>query len=223
MAYSLVSESTLQVVTVATTATIGLTPTAGNALIVCLGQSGSAIRTYTVSDDVEGTTGWVQIIYANPSRAAGIWAKQSAPSGITTITVTASASTTFTASAMEWSGFAGTVTSLATDSLLEGATSTTHTCSAGGLTDASSLLAVTTGCLTAASTECAAGSGYTETPAGQANATALKQWQIFTSGCTSEVGTWTNTGTARIAMSAIALVAGAGGATGNPWYYYAQQ
>lgn len=208
-----------------TVASISLSPTAGNTVVVYVTQIVSNTRTYTVSDNIDGTTGWTQAVYLNPTGAAGIWYKQNVPSGITTITVTANTSTTtMSAAATEFSGMGTVTTRDAFDSLNETpTTSNTHTCSASGVTSANPVIAVCAGIFTASGGEINPGTGYNEVPTGFTSGSSLKQYQIFPSGCTSEVGTYTNTTTARSGIGAIALLSGnAAAAGGKPTHYYQQ-
>jgi hypothetical protein len=193
-------------------ATISYSPTAGNALILFLTQIAASDRTFTISDNIGGTTGWNIRRYVDAtSRLVAIGWKANVGSGVTTITVSASTSnTTFAAALAEFSGMGSAITEDTFDSLTESVSGLTHTCSASGVTSANPVIAACAGIFTNTVTECSPGSGYSEVPSGLVQNQTLKQYRIFASGCTSEVGTWTNTGASRTARSTISLFSGAG-------------
>lgn len=83
---------------VATSAAVTISPTAANLLVVgIVGYTGDDAN-HTVSDNIDGTTGWTLVHRTNDSASANIslWYKKNIPSGITTITCTGGASTTST-------------------------------------------------------------------------------------------------------------------------------
>lgn len=197
--------------------TFGSAVAAGSTLVVLISQAATGARTYTVSDNIHGTNGWTKAIGVTTGVTNQIWYRGDHNGGTVTITVTHGDNSTplFLAAACELSGYGTTVTVEATDSLTEGGVLNTHTCSASGVSSSNECFAFTAGSLTSGSTECSPGTGYTEITPGYAQAQFLLQRRHFPSGCTSEVGTWTNTGTARIGRSAIALLSGPAGGGGG--------
>lgn len=202
-----VQDSTTVGVVSGTTGDVSISPTAGNALVVYVGQTGSAGRTYTVSDNVDGTTGWAQAVYNNPGRASGIWYKVNIPSGITTITVAASGTAGYQFAASEFSGMGTVITVDDSDSNNEAVGSDNHQASATGVSSSNEVIAAVAGVLTAAATECNAGTGYTEVINPSSATSRLFEWDIL-SAPSGEVGAWTSTGTDRIGVSSIALLSG---------------
>lgn len=206
MSVSLVQESTQG--TGSGSASASLTGvTSGNLLVLYVLQEGaSATKTYTISDNVSGS--WTQAAYEDPgsNQKAGLWYSIT-PGGNVTVTATVSAGT-FTVDAVlnEFSVGGATVSLAAHDGLVDSAAATTHTASSAGVSATGLVLALVAGVLNSGGGECTAGTGYTETPAAFSGARMLCQWQAFASGCTNEVGTWTNTTTARTGTSAIALL-----------------
>lgn len=192
-------------------ATIAYSPTPGNALAVYIAQTASASRTYSVGDNIDGATGWVQQIRNAPGQIVEIWTKANVPSGITTISVAASSDTTFRAAASEFSGFGASITLEDADALNEGSASGSHACSASGVSAAKEVLAACVGLLNAAASECDPGSGYTEAPSGETHNQTIFQWRIFPNGVSNEVGAWSSTGTNRSGRSAMVLLSGGGG------------
>lgn len=70
-------------------------PTAGSLLFLCVSQaSGTSDTASTVSDNIDGTTGWVKIDTITETTGIGIgltlYYKKNVPSGITTVTFTPS-------------------------------------------------------------------------------------------------------------------------------------
>jgi hypothetical protein len=179
---------------------------AGNALIVFVGQTSSATRTYTVSDNVEGTTGWTQAVYTNPGRATGIWYKANVPAGVTTVTVTPSGASTYATQVIEVSDMGTTISVDASDSKNESpAVSDNHEASVAGVTSSNNVIAVVAGVLTASATGTNNGPGYTATLTGT---TRLFEYQIFSGGVSGEHGAWVSSGTDRTGVSSIVLLSG---------------
>jgi hypothetical protein len=86
---------------------VTVSPTAGNALIVWLTSTGGNSANYTVSDNIDGTTGWNKITFTT-TKVACFW-KTSIPSGITTLTCNAGSGATYaTAVSHEVSGLVST-------------------------------------------------------------------------------------------------------------------
>jgi hypothetical protein len=197
--------------------TFGSAVAAGSTLVVLISQAATGARTYVVSDNIHGTDGWTKAIGVTTGVTNQIWYRGDHNGGTVTITVTHNDAATplFLTAACELSGYGATVTVEATDSLTEAGIGTTHTCSTAGVSSSNECFAFCSGNLTSASTECSPGTGYTEITPGYVQGQFLLQRRHFPSGCTNEVGTWTNTGTARIGRSAIALLSGPAGAGGG--------
>jgi hypothetical protein len=195
--------------------------TAGNLLIVYILQFQPGTRTYTVTDNVMGATGWVQIVAENQAGARGtaLWVNGNHTGGSVTVSVQASSGgVSFNAGVQEWSGFAATATIDAFSSLTEAGTTNNHTCSAAGVSSGNSCVAFCA-CVTAGSfTEGNPGSGYTEVTG--ASGFILAQQKVFATGCTAEVGAWSNTGTARVGVGCIALISGPAAAVSIPKYMH---
>lgn len=183
--------------------------TPGNALVVYVLQFQPGTRTYTVTDSVMGSSGWVQIVAENQAGARGtqLWVNGNHTGGSVTVSVQANTSgVLFNAGVQELSGYAGTVNIDAFSSLTEGATGNNHTCSAAGVSSTKDCMAFCA-CVAAGSfTEGNPGSGYTEITG--ASGFILAQYKAFPSGCTAEVGAWSNTGAARVGVGCIALLSG---------------
>jgi hypothetical protein len=197
--------------------TFGSAIAAGSTLVVLISQAATGARTYVVSDSIHGTTGWTKAIGVTTGVTNQIWYRGNHNGGTVTITVTHNDAATplFLTAACELSGYGSTVTVEATDSLTEAGVLNTHTCSTAGVSSSNECFAFCAGNLTSASTDCSPGTGYTEITPGYAQGQFLLQRRYFASGCTNEVGTWTNTGTARIGRSAIALLSGPAGVGGG--------
>jgi hypothetical protein len=197
--------------------TMGSAVTAGNALVGCVLQTGSATRSWTVTDTVDAGN-WANDIEFNPGRAVTISHRFNASAGTPTITWTVNTST--------WTGYAwacevagldsgGTIQ---TGSISEGVASDNHTCNATNLTG-SDVFVMAAGVLTAAATSSAAGSGYTAAPSGTGT-NKLIEYQVTAS--LNDNGPWTSTGTDRLGVSAMAVypapvVAGGGHPTMRRW------
>lgn len=187
----------------------GSNVTAGSMLVVFIAQFTSSVRTYTISDNVVGSTGWTKAKGIASSQEAEVWYRANHTGGSVTISVTHGlSSTVFVAGAAEFSGLGATVTVDASDSLAEGSNLNSHTCSTSGITSANSVVAACSGVLGAIGTECNPGTGYAEVTSGFVNNSSCFQWKLFPSGCTSETGAWASTGTARQGRSVIALLSG---------------
>jgi hypothetical protein len=221
MALAHVKDSASVVVSSGNPSTANLTFTstiaAGSTLVVVLSQAVVAARTYTVSDNIHGTDGWTKAIGVTSGATDQIWYRGNHSGGTVTITVThGQSSPLFITAAAELSGYGSAVTVEATDSLTEGVGATSHTCSASGVSSSNECFAFCVGHFGSGATECNPGTGYTEITPGYAQGQFLFQRRHFSSGCTNEVGAWTNTGSARAGISVIALlsagVAGGGGA-----------
>ena len=179
----------------------------GNALVVYIKQNASASRTYTVSDNVDGTTGWTKAVAGGASgRIVEIWYKDDIPAGMATVTVTHNQSSgNFITGVSEFSGFGSTMTVEATEELVDATGSTTHYASASGLSTANPALSVVIGQMTASFGEGNPGTGYTEVTDGYVDPSGIFEWQISESGFTNERGQWTQTGTPRSGTNIIAL------------------
>jgi hypothetical protein len=196
--------------------TFGSAVAAGSTLVVGIAQTTSGARTYTVSDNIHGTSGWTLAEASGAGLDTQIWFRGNHGGGTVTVTVTHGLGTVgFVAAASEWSGFGSTVTVEASDSLEEGASASSHTCSALGVSSVNECVAFCACALNATATDCNAGSGYTEVPPSTVHNRILFQRRHFQQGCTSEVGAWTTTGTARAGRSSIALLSGPAGGGGG--------
>jgi hypothetical protein len=198
------------------TLTFGSVIAAGSTLIVGIAQTATGARTYTVSDNIHGTSGWTQAVSSPSFLQTDIWYRANHNGGTVTITVTHGLGTVgFVAAASEWSGFGATVTVEASDSLEEGSSASAHTCSALGVSSGNECVAFCASGLSATATDCNPGSGYTEVPPSTVHNRILFQRRHFPSGCQDEVGAWTTTGTARAGRSSIALLSGPAGVGGG--------
>jgi len=188
---------------------VSFTPTAtGNMLVVHIGAL-SGGRNFTISDNIDGIAGWKSAILKDTgSDHVEVFYKENIPSGITTITISQDGSSIqWVATIAEFSGMGSLVSIDDSDTLVEGGSTNNHTSSASGVSSASpEVLGLVSGILTIAGVECLAGSGWTETPVVPANSSKLFEFQIFTGPVINELGAWSNTGTARIGVSCIALL-----------------
>ena len=185
---------------------------AGATLVVHIAQTASGTRTYSVSDTGGGT--WVEAVRADAllidtTRETAVWYCANHPTGGSiTVNVTHGINdVAFTAGVSEYSGFNGSVTVLASDTFTDTTLTVNHKMSSAGISGSGELLAVGSGVLRGSGTECNPGSGYTEAPNAKAAIDTLFQWRIFASGCSSEVGAWTNTVTNRASLNAFCLLA----------------
>lgn len=186
--------------------TVSISPTAGNALVVFITQTGVTTRDYSVRDNVQGTYGWRQAIKP-PWNNAGtyVFYKDNVPSGVTTITVSASGSTSCEAIAAEFSGFGSGMISETSDYYEDTVNQDAHTSSLLGVSSINEVLAIGSGVLNGGATDTTVGSGYTEIGAGT-NTQTLHQYQYFASGVSGETGDWSSTGTDRGADSVVVLL-----------------
>jgi hypothetical protein len=92
---------------------ITVSPTTGHWLVVCMVSYQGSHANHAVTDNIGGATGWSKAIGFNDATSGltgSIWAKQSIPAGITTITCNGGASGNFgTAFAHDVSGGSGGV------------------------------------------------------------------------------------------------------------------
>jgi len=204
-----------------TSANISYTPQAINSmLVVFVGMFGSGVRQFSVSDNIEGSTGWKEVKQYNPDQYVGIFYKENIPNGITTITVQQTGATAaWVMVCAEFSGMGNNVGLDATDSNTDPSSSSTHFGSAFGISSptVSDLVVVAAGQLEATATECSPGSGYNEVPTGFANNNKLFQYKIISGPAILEKGGWTNTGTARVANSIIGILSQGSTQTGLPF------
>lgn len=188
--------------------TISFSPTAGNFLIVTINQRGSgSTRTYTVSDNIDGTTGWETdaSINANPDRQVRIYWKKNIPSGITTITITVNTGNlNFDGMISEFSGMGATPVFVMGDSYDDATVANNHTCSDTPLTSVGETLGYCLGQLDVAATELNPGTNWTE-PNSLASARDIRQYQISSSGFSNEFGEFSNTGAAQASLGVIGL------------------
>jgi hypothetical protein len=196
--------------------TFGSAVAAGSTLVVLISQTVSGTRDYTVTDNIHGSSGWAAAVASSADIRTAIWSRANHSGGTVTVSVTHGlASVGFRAVAMEWSGYGATVTVDASDSLVEGGSGTSHTCSSAGVTSANECVAFCACGLNATATECNPGASYNEVPTAEVHNRTLFQYRHFASGCTSETGAWTTTGIARIGSASIALLRGPSGAGGG--------
>jgi hypothetical protein len=191
---------------------------AGSTLVVLIAQLGTSARTYVVSDNIHGTSGWTEAFKTDPTtgRDVAMWVRGNHNGGTVTITVTHSSSTSaFRATATEWSGFGATVSVDDTDSSEEAAADNSHVSGATGVTSTNECVAFCVGIPTSGSTGTVAGTGFTLIPNGATATGHLFQYKHFASGCTNEQGAWTHTGGASASQSGIVLLSGPAGAGGG--------
>lgn len=85
----------------ATGGTISYSPTAGHAMAVWLVGFNGVISSSSVSDNIDGTTGWTIIRGADTDNAKGSWAyKFNMPAGVTTLTYNATSGAGFASSSI---------------------------------------------------------------------------------------------------------------------------
>lgn len=199
--------------------TFGSAVVAGSTLVVLISQTVSGARDYTVTDNIHGSSGWTAAEASAADIRTAIWYRANHSGGTVTVSVTHGLATVgFRAVAMEWSGYGATVTVDDSDSLIEGGSGTSHTCSALGVTSTNECVAFCAGGLNATATECNPGASYSEVPTAEAHNRTLFQYQHFSSGCSNELGAWSTTGIARIGSSSIALLSGPTGTGGSTAY-----
>ncbi len=182
----------------------------GHALFVVISQAVNSNRTYVVSDNIVGTTGWVMAKSYHPSGIGTynqIWYRSNHPGGTVTISVTHnSATTAFTAAAIE---FEIGIVVAESNSNFTTTNSTIHRCGFG-MASGNDVLSLCCAHVTVAATTLVKGTNYTRLPAAGTGVTHLFQWQIFPSGTTSEGGTFTNTGGNRNSNGAMVFFASGG-------------
>jgi hypothetical protein len=196
--------------------TFGSAVAAGSTLVVLISQTVAGVRDYTVTDNIHGASGWAAAEASASDIRTAIWYRANHNGGTVTVSVTHGLATVgFRAMAMEWSGYGATVTVDDSDSLDEGVSATSHTCSSLGVTSTNECVAFCACGLNATATECNPGSGYSEVPTAEVHNRTLFQYQRFASGCTNETGAWSTTGIARMGRSSIALLSGPAGGGGG--------
>jgi len=214
MAFSLVQASTDWVaasgVGTPGVITLGSTITAGSTLIVVAAMDAANNRSFTISDSVQGTTGWVDQVFSDSAtslRQQHIWTNVNHPGGSVTITVAISGSGVFQCFGMEWAGFGTVITLEGGEYTSEITSSTDHNASVGGLSSANPCVAVLAA-ETQSSSTITLGTGYTS----PLNALARYGggYQIFSSGVSGETGNWTSS-IARPGASILGLFSGNGG------------
>lgn len=209
MAIAFVGESTLFSGTGDTTLTYS--PAAGNTLILCIGQVGTPSRTYEISDNIDGTTGWVQakrFVGTVAAQVIEIWYKKNIPSGITDIDINqVGTGVNYRALVAEFSGFGSTVNVDSTGELEELVASDNHTCNTIAISITTDGLCVTAGVTSGTVTSTAAGSGFTEMPSGSTDNRTLFQWRVSSASFSSD-GPWSCVGTDRTGTSAMVMLGG---------------
>lgn len=79
-----------------TSCTVTVSPTAGNLMVVVIAGYLGTVSNHAVSDNIDGTTGWVaiaEIASASAANNISMWYKKNVPSGVTTLTLDGGAST----------------------------------------------------------------------------------------------------------------------------------
>jgi hypothetical protein len=193
------------------------TPTTGNLLLAYVILGDAATRTFTLSDDVGGGTGWTQIVYYNPGRGVGLWYKQDVPAGITWVRATLNTgSQNIFLLVSEYAGFGTSTTIEATDTFTDAGNTNSHKCSSAGISSSNPCFAFLVGYFSSVTgvTDVTATGGYTE----ETNATTVcRMYQDFPSGVTANTGPWNSSGTARTGSAAMGLLsAGAAPSSGQP-------
>ena len=75
---------------------VTVSPSAGSCLAVGVAEYDSTTDNTSISDDIDGTTGWVKVIrIASVSDSVVLWYKANIPAGITAITLTRSTGATY--------------------------------------------------------------------------------------------------------------------------------
>lgn len=192
------------------TVTFGANITAGNAIILFINYTATSTRTFTVSDNVVGSTGWTKAVDFGATLGPEIWYRANHDGGAVTITAGHASTGAFLCSAAEFSGFGATITVDATDTFTDAGVTDNHASSDTGVSSANEVVAVIAGNAEGANFTDANGtaSSYTEVPAATVNATVWAGFRVFASGATNETGAWVSTGTDRVANSVIALLSG---------------
>jgi hypothetical protein len=224
MAYALVQSSTETSVSAGSSGNATLTGVvAGNLLVATLAMTGSAIRTFTFSDDAVNT--WAVAEEINSGQTAHISFAKNVLSGTVQVTATINTGTgTFRFKVHEFSG-GDTVSPLDTTSeLLEPGNTNNHACSANAtvIDTVADALVVCVGVLNSAGGATVEGGTYTNL---NSSATTLVIWQykVASGALANEQGAWTNTTTARTGRSVIAsFKPAAGGGSTFPHHYYQQ-
>jgi len=193
--------------------------TTGNAVFVLITQQSGSTRTFTVDDGTAAV--YVKIVdfpHVSGYVSNGeLWCCANHPGGTSVPSVTHNnGSADFRVSALEMSGFGGTVEVIDTDIVDESVAGNSHISSAAGLTTGRECVAIVQGSTGGSNfTNSVEGSGYTKIPASYVETTTYHAQKIFASGCTAEQGAWTHTGITRDVTSWISLLgppmAGGGG------------
>lgn len=200
--------------------TFGASVTPGSTLIVMSIMDASNNRFFSISDSVQGSTGWVAQLFTDGSisyRQSYIWTNANHPGGSVSVTVVNSGSGVFKCFGMEWNGFGTEVTLEAGDFILESPSSFGHSASVAGLSSPVECLAIL-GCETQSNSIITLDSGYSNPMVSQNYTRYAAGYQIFPSGVSGEHGSWT-TSIARPGMSILGLLsgnAGGGSAIGQP-------
>lgn len=189
------------------------TVTAGRALAVAAHYVGTSVRTFVVSDDIVGTTGWVR--HARYSGAGGpeIWVHPSHPGGAVVVTVTHNNNNgDFRCAGAEIDGFGGTVTLVDSDIFLDPATTLTHYCADPGLTSVANVFALAAGgAMGSSMTDSSVPTGWTDITSG---IWLMFGGKDFPTGLTADRAEWASTGTVRVSRGVMVLLSGA--APANP-------
>jgi len=116
--------------------TVTVAPTSGNLLVVCVGEYGSTADDSSISDDIDGSTGWTKVVrVARTNYSCVVWYKKNIPSGITAVTFTKSTSSSYyTAIVHEVSGASTSSPFTTGESSSNNGTSTTNPTSGSATT-----------------------------------------------------------------------------------------
>jgi hypothetical protein len=199
------------------TADLSLTGTlTGNSILVGISQFGSAIRTFTVADSVNGSH--TSVVAYNPARAARIFEVREGLGGNLTITVSAEDNEgAFDAVALEVAGLDSEASAITGSNVTTSGLS--FPCASSGLDTTSGAFFFSVSALNGSTSGRTANASVDEGFVGNSSERFFQRWDAVTAQ-TGVTATWTHTGTNRIATSCLAAFpyAGAsGGATRRMW------
>ena len=178
--------------------------TAGSTLVAVYAQSTATVRTYTATSDIDGAL--APIVSIHPLRGAGIFRQHNVSAGTHVVTVAPDTGTTvnygwlFEVSGLDVAASAITPTG---NGVVATENANTHYCAPSGELDtAVPAFVVAVGALNSAFSTLVAGSGYTAATYPGGN--VFCQYKFTDAPITDDRGTWTHTGTARIATCTMA-------------------
>lgn len=185
----------------------------GNSILVGICQHGSNIRTFTSSDSVNGSH--TSVVGYNPARGAHIFEKRVGAGGNLTITVRNSATGgQFDAVALEVAGL-DSGSSPITDTYLDGVAAATHPVADPGLDTTTGAFFFSVSACNGSTGSRTVASGWDEGWMGNGSERFFQRWDAA-SAQTGVTGTWTQTGTNRIATSVVAAFPYTGASGGTP-------